>query len=349
MCNIAGYVGNKQAAPILLKMLRRQQAFDGDMSTGIATIHEGKLLWRKVVGDVDTLIRETDVLSLPGTIGIAHTRPMGNPEEYELAHPYLSMDGEMAMVSNGTTPLDQYAPGREAALQMLEENGYEFRAVFDKPNSSWPRLKSGLCVGAAEVRVHLIDYYLKQGKSYGEAMAIALAQLYADNVGVILNVNQPDRIFALRTTRPMNVLLSGEETYLATTGFGFPEDVRGTRMSLPVMRVCEMTKGRITMTEHTMNAEPICEITPYAYSEAYQRIVKMLTGKKDSPLYFEELEIEITENMKDIWPEQHTYVQGARLAYEILEQLQSEGRLKREIRKQTCDWGLRDREYMWIE
>ena len=43
MCNIAGYAGNKQAAPILLEMLRKQELYDGDMSTGVATIHEGKL------------------------------------------------------------------------------------------------------------------------------------------------------------------------------------------------------------------------------------------------------------------------------------------------------------------
>ena len=69
MCNIAGYLGEKNAAPILLEMLRRQAPFDGDMSTGIATVHEGKLYYRKIVGDVDRLIRETDVLSLPGTVG----------------------------------------------------------------------------------------------------------------------------------------------------------------------------------------------------------------------------------------------------------------------------------------
>ena len=57
MCNIAGYAGNQQAAPILLEMLRRQELYDGDMSTGIATIHEGKLYSRKIVGNVDDFLR----------------------------------------------------------------------------------------------------------------------------------------------------------------------------------------------------------------------------------------------------------------------------------------------------
>ena len=89
MCNIAGYAGSRQAAPILLEMLRRQQPYDGDMSTGVATIHEGKLYVRSVVGDVDTLIRETDVLDLPGTLGIAHTRP-GAVAEFPPMHPNVS-------------------------------------------------------------------------------------------------------------------------------------------------------------------------------------------------------------------------------------------------------------------
>ena len=59
MCNIAGYSGKRNAAPILIEMLRRQQSFDGGLSVGVATIHEGKLHYRKVVGDVDTLLRET--------------------------------------------------------------------------------------------------------------------------------------------------------------------------------------------------------------------------------------------------------------------------------------------------
>ena len=123
MCNIAGYVGERRAAPILLEMLRRQQPYDGDMSTGVAVIHEGKLHYRKIVGDVDTLIRETDVLSLPGTIGIAHTRPSGKKDEVA-AHPFLNMEETMAVVTNGTTPTTKYCADWDAAADLLDQNGY---------------------------------------------------------------------------------------------------------------------------------------------------------------------------------------------------------------------------------
>ena len=71
MCNIAGYIGEKRAAPILIEMLRRQEGFDGGVCTGIVTLHEGRLYYRKVVGGVDALLKATDAMSLPGTVGIA--------------------------------------------------------------------------------------------------------------------------------------------------------------------------------------------------------------------------------------------------------------------------------------
>ena len=73
MCNIAGYVGKRNAAPILLEMLKRQENFDGGMTAGIATIHEGRLYTVKCEGTVEDLIKNTDAMNLPCNIGIAHT------------------------------------------------------------------------------------------------------------------------------------------------------------------------------------------------------------------------------------------------------------------------------------
>ena len=101
MCIIAGYSGFKKAAPILIEMLKKTEYIDGGLSTGIATIHEGKLYMRKVLGDVDTLLRETDALDLPGTTGIIHSRTMN--DFISCAHPFMSADNKLAVVENGTT------------------------------------------------------------------------------------------------------------------------------------------------------------------------------------------------------------------------------------------------------
>ena len=79
---------------------------------------------------------------------------------------------------------------------------------------------------------------------------------------LMLNKNEPDRIFAIRTVRPMNVLLSKGETYMATTAFGFPEDVAGEKMALPLMHACAITRGGFTVSPHRVEVEQVCPITP---------------------------------------------------------------------------------------
>ena len=78
MCNIAGYVGTRPAAPILMEMMRQQEGWDGGFFTGIATIHEGKLRHAKCVGDLERLLEKTDAADLPGAIGFIHTRSLSS-------------------------------------------------------------------------------------------------------------------------------------------------------------------------------------------------------------------------------------------------------------------------------
>ena len=85
------------------------------------------------------------------------------------------------------------------------------------------------------------------------------------------------------------------------------------------------------------------------YSEGYKRIVNLLTGKKDAPLYFDDLEMAVYNDMKDIWPEQHHLVQDARLVYDVLWQLKCEGRLKTTLRPMAGSGHIKERIYMWLE
>lgn len=342
MCNIAGYAGHRQAAPILLEMLRRQQPYDGDMSTGVATIHEGKLHYRKIVGDVDTLIRETDVLSLPGTVGIAHTRPGGDKNEVPM-HPNISRDGTMALVTNGTTPITKYSQGWSDAVNMLDKDGYRFVHVEQTGEKPPVVERIGKQVSPAEARVYLVEYYMARGKTITEALALACAHMYSDNATVLISESHPDSIFALRTTRALTAVMEKGETYLATTRFGMPEGLGEKAFDLPLFYACRLTAAGITVTPVKMEAEPVAPMTPYTYAQAYQRFEALLTSDA-APLNFDKLEIAANE-MRDIWEGDHTCVQHARLVYDMLWQFDREGRLKRELRLQQTRFGPRHRWY----
>ena len=349
MCNIAGYIGSRQAAPILIEMLRKQEEFDGCMGTGIVTVHEGKLYCRKVIGDVDTLVRETDALSLPGTFGIIHSRSCGKVGQENLLHPFLSTDEKIALVSNGTSSNLTYVHLRDAAVAQLEDLGYHFTSRTKNPTGLHPMAKNGDRIHPPEVRTYRMEEYLKQGYSMEEAMALAGNDLYGDGVAVAIHADEPGKIFAIRTTRPMCAMMSGGDVDLSTTRFAFPEELRGEYMQLPVMHSCSLSADGLHISKARITVEDVSEVTPYAYWQAYLRISDLLRGKKEAPLYFDDLEFAVQREMGDIWPEKHTFQQDARLVYDILWQLHTEGRLKTKVLPHEKKDGTTRRIYMWLE
>ena len=342
MCNIAGYAGRRQAAPILLEILRRQEPYDGNISTGVATIHEGKLYYRSMVGSVDNLIQNTDVLDLPGTIGIAHTRPVGDPALPPM-HPNLSRDGSIALVTNGTTPMTKYSPGWTEAVNMLDAAGYRFVHEGESA-AAHPRLRrTDNHVSPAEARAHLLEYYMSEGKTITQALAQTCADMYSDNVTVLISESHPDSIFALRTTRAMTAVMEKGETYMSTSRFGLPDGMGEKAFDLPLAYACEIGRDGIKVTADKMDAEPVAEMTPYTYAEGYRRIEALLKSE-EAPCNFDKLELTLNE-MRELWPGEHTCVQHARLVYDLLWQFEQEGRLKREMRTKETKAGLKHRWY----
>lgn len=347
MCHIAGYVGTKQAAPVLLDMIRRQEYYDGNVCTGIATLHNGRIYYRKVVGDVETLINTTDALYLPGTIGLAHTRPGGNPKIYNHGHPFVTMDESMAGIANGTTNGPNYTKICQEITTALEKEGYAFRDSAFVDSTIFPKLSDGSTVNTTSTRLVLTEKYIKEGMSVSAALAKSNEELYSDVVFSVLNVATPDRFYVLRTTRPALSLKTDDGVYVTTSRFGFPEELRDDAQMLPLFSPCEITKDEVIISNERMTkCEEVAEVTDHTLEEGYKRICEMLKGKKDSPLHFDDLEIAVGKNMRDLFEGNHYLVQDARLVYDILYRLDKEGVLKRELRRVS---DRRQRWFMWID
>ncbi len=346
MCNIAGYAGNKQAAPILLEMIRKMQPYDGDTAVGIATFHEGKIHWRKFHGTAEDFIAQTDVLSLPGTIGLAHTHPDANPN-YEFHHPSLSPDGNLAVMANGTQPNLLHRPHWSEIADILDQNGYQFRVRYPNPKNNHPQIpRTGEKLAAAEVISFHVDFLMKSGLPIEEAIAQSANELLGEHVFVAMHTSRPDSIFVLRQTRSIVVAEEEGETYLATCRFAFPDKLNTEAIDLPLARVCSVGRDGIHITQSRITKDKVSPVTPRAYKEAYLFVEELLS--KGEMLFLDELESALGKR-REIFNESTIYVEHVRLLYDILWQLEKEGRLVRELRTQTIPHGTRRRWYFSLK
>ena len=190
MCGIVGYVGPRQAAPILMEGLARLE-YRGYDSAGLAVYSKGKISIHRAPGKLSNLSALLDTKPLTGQLGIGHTRwaTHGPPSE-ENAHPHKS--GRIVVVHNGI--LENHA---ELRLR-LEKKGRRFRSQTD-----------------TEVFAHLIDEELGQ-KPLEEAVRRALRRVKGTYALVVLCSEQPDRIVAARNASPLVIGLGQKENLIAS-------------------------------------------------------------------------------------------------------------------------------------
>lgn len=194
MCGIVGYIGNRDAYPVLIKGLQRLE-YRGYDSAGIALMNEGKLNVYKAKGKVADLIQFAEQKNISGNIGIAHTRwaTHGEPNTVN-AHPHYSQSEELAIIHNGI--IENYA----VLKQGLIENGYSFQSETD-----------------TEVLVQLIEFIKKTNQvDLSTAVQLALNQVVGAYAIAVLERNQPDVIVAARKGSPLVVGIGENEYFLAS-------------------------------------------------------------------------------------------------------------------------------------
>ncbi len=179
MCGIIGYIGPRDAAPIILNGLRRLE-YRGYDSAGIAVLGAGGIAIQRAVGKLSNLeaqIRPAmSNAALPVQTGIGHTRwaTHGAPSERN-AHPHVSADGNVAVVHNGI--VENFAELRRE----LQAEGVVFHSDTD-----------------TETIVHLVDRYLRAGQSFEQAAHTAIAQLRGAQAIVLMSAQEPGTLIAAR-------------------------------------------------------------------------------------------------------------------------------------------------------
>ena len=175
MCGIVGYVGPRDATPIIFNGLKRLE-YRGYDSAGIAVIQNGHVAVRRDAGKLDNLGALLQVEPIRGPIGIGHTRWATHGAANQAnSHPHLDCTGKLVVVHNGI--VENFLPLR----QELQAQGHTFKSETD-----------------TEVIVHLVEQYLRDGESFEEAARLTLNRLQGAQAVVLLNHDQPDRLIASR-------------------------------------------------------------------------------------------------------------------------------------------------------
>lgn len=201
MCGILSYVGEKDAAPLLLKGLKTLE-YRGYDSCGIATSHNNKLHIKKDAGKIDEVHNKLVLDSLPGKTGIAHTRwaTHGGITKNN-AHPHLSHNGKIAVVHNGI--IENFQEQKE----FLRKQGFAFHSETD-----------------TETIPNTIEYHMRKGYDFVEAAKHSLKHL--EGQYAIVTLNDEGKIVAVRKEAPLVVGLGDNEYFIASDVVAFLEHTK---------------------------------------------------------------------------------------------------------------------------
>ena len=195
MCGIVGYIGKREAYPVLIKGLKRLE-YRGYDSAGVALLNDkNNLRVYKTKGKVADLEQYAADKDISGCIGIAHTRwaTHGEPNSNN-AHPHMSFSGDLAIIHNGI--IENYA----FLKKLLQQKGIKFNSNTD-----------------TEVLVQLIDYIRTKKKTdLLTAVRIALRAVIGAYAIAILDKNNPDQIIAARKSSPLVIGIGQDEFFLGS-------------------------------------------------------------------------------------------------------------------------------------
>ena len=195
MCGIVGYVGARNATPVIFNGLKRLE-YRGYDSAGLAVIQNGRIEIRRDAGKLENLGRLLEVDPVTGSIGIGHTRwaTHGEPNARN-AHPHIGASGQVVVVHNGI--VENFGVLKDE----LEAEGVEFQSDTD-----------------TEIIVQLVDRFLATGLDLAESARRSISQLHGAHGIVLLSLTEPDKIVAARVGNAGGVVIGAgdDEMFVAS-------------------------------------------------------------------------------------------------------------------------------------
>jgi glucosamine--fructose-6-phosphate aminotransferase (isomerizing) len=286
VCGIVGYIGEKDATPIILNGLKKLE-YRGYDSAGIAVLQSGKIEVRREAGKLSRLEALVAENPISGTLGIGHTRwaTHGEPSSRN-AHPHVSASGEVVVVHNGIV---------ENFLELREElvaEGVEFKSDTD-----------------TEVIVHLVEKYLSVEQDFVQAVRRSLLELKGAHGIVVFTSQEPDKIVAARIGNAGGVVIGfGEgETFIASDIPAILEHTRKvifleSRQMAIVNRqgaTVQTLEGKLVIpTSHTIAWDPVAaekgEYRHFMQKEIHEQ-VRALTDTLAGRVDFDDAKIRLPQ------------------------------------------------------
>jgi glucosamine--fructose-6-phosphate aminotransferase (isomerizing) len=202
MCGIVGYIGYREAYPIVIKGLKRLE-YRGYDSAGVMLFDGENIKLSKTKGKVvDLEAKTSDEISTNGTIGIGHTRwaTHGIPNDIN-SHPHVSNSGDLVIIHNGI--IENYAPLKVELIK----RGYVFHSDTD-----------------TEVLVNLIEeVQKKENIKLGKAVQVALNQVFGAYAIAVFDKKNPDEIVVARLGSPLAIGIGEGEYFIASDASPFIE------------------------------------------------------------------------------------------------------------------------------
>jgi len=276
MCMLTAYVGDRPIAPLMLRATQLQEPFGGAHATGMAVIDGGSIRIEKDFGHISRVMSTTEIETLKGTTGIAHTRYSGklmrDPRHNtkEKAHPYIDDTGKIVLMHNGD--FNNYQ-------ELWDElkSSHTFRSYSEDVDD----------ITDSEVTVHMLSDRLAEGMTMEEGLRNIARRLNGTFLLCVITVDQPETVWIANWHQRCVVGVGEDEAMFCSSHIGFHEVEDGFRIFEPPKNsIIKLTRGKVEISP--MDPERVVPNLEVDKCELGGRILDML--KKGTELDYKVME-----------------------------------------------------------